>query len=33
MKRILGALVDNMQKYEANYGEVVAPEGGQPQFH
>lgn len=33
MKRVLSALVDNMQKYEANFGEVVAPEGGNPQFH
>ena len=33
MKRVLSALVDNMQKYEANYGEVIAPEGGHPQFH
>jgi len=33
MKRVLAALADNMHKYEANYGEVVTPEGGQPQFH
>jgi len=33
MKRVLSALVDNMQKYETNFGEVVVPEGGQPQFH
>ena len=33
MKRVLSALVDNMQKYEANFGEVVVPEGGHPQFH
>jgi len=33
MKRVLSALVDNMQKYEANFGEVMAPEGGNPQFH
>ena len=33
MKRVLSALADNMQKYEANFGEVVAPEGGHPQFH
>lgn len=33
MKRVLSALVDNMQKYETNFGEVVAPEGGHPQFH
>ena len=32
-KRVLSALVDNMQKYEANSGEVIAPEGGHPQFH
>jgi hypothetical protein len=33
MKRVLSALIDNMQKYEANFGEVVAPEGGHPTFH
>jgi hypothetical protein len=33
MKRVLSALADNMQKYEANFGEVVAPEVGHPQFH
>jgi hypothetical protein len=33
MKRVLSALVDNMNKYEANFGEVVAPEGGHTQFH
>jgi len=33
MKRILSALADNLQKYEANYGEVIAPDGGHPQFH
>jgi hypothetical protein len=33
MKRVIAALVDNMQKYEAKFGEVVAPEAGQPQFH
>ncbi len=33
MKRVLSALADNMQKYETNFGEVVAPEGGHPQFH
>ncbi len=33
MKRVLSALADNMQKYETNFGEVVAPEGEHPQFH
>jgi len=33
MKRVLSALADNMHKYEANFGEVVAPEVGHPQFH
>jgi hypothetical protein len=33
MKRVLAALADNMQKYEANFGEVVTPESGHPQFH
>jgi Protein of unknown function (DUF3467) len=33
MKRVLSALADNMQKYEGNFGEVVAPDGGHPQFH
>lgn len=33
MKRVIGALADNLRKYEANFGEVVALEGGQPQFH
>jgi hypothetical protein len=33
MKRVFSALADNLQKYEANFGEVVVPEGGQPQFH
>ena len=33
MKRVLAALSDNLRKYEANFGEVIAPEGGQPQFH
>jgi hypothetical protein len=33
MKRVIAALVDNLQKYEANFGEIVALEGGQPQFH
>lgn len=33
LKRVIAALVDNMQKYEANFGEVVTPEAGQPQFH
>lgn len=33
MKRVLAALSDNMSKYEANFGEVVPPDGGQPQFH
>ena len=33
MKRILSALADNLQKYEANYGEVIAPDVGHPQFH
>lgn len=33
MKRVLAALADNMQKYEANFGEVVTPEPGHPQFH
>ena len=33
MKRVLSALVDNMNKYETNFGEVMAPEAGQPQFH
>jgi hypothetical protein len=33
MKRVLSALAENMQKYEANFGEVVAPEVGHPQFH
>ena len=33
MKRVLSALADNMNKYETNFGEVVAPEVGHPQFH
>ena len=33
MKRVLSALVDNMNKYAGNFGEVVAPEGGHTQFH
>lgn len=33
MKRVISALADNLRKYEANFGEVVALEGGQPQFH
>lgn len=33
MKRVLGALADNLRRYEANFGEVVTVEGGQPQFH
>lgn len=33
MKRILSALADNLQKYEANFGEVIAPDVGHPQFH
>ena len=33
MKRVLAALADNLRKYEANFGEVVSIEGGQPQFH
>ena len=33
MKRVLSALADNMNKYETNFGEVVAPEAGHPQFH
>lgn len=33
MKRVLSALADNMNKYETNFGEVMAPEAGQPQFH
>ena len=33
MKRVLSALAENMHKYEANFGEVVAPEVGHPQFH
>ena len=33
MKRVISALADKLRKYEANFGEVVALEGGQPQFH
>lgn len=33
MKRVLAALADNLNKYEANFGEVISMEGGHPQFH
>jgi len=33
MKRVLAALADNMQKYENNFGEVITPDAGHPQFH
>jgi hypothetical protein len=33
MKRVMAALADNLRKYEANFGEILTVEGGQPQFH